>query len=129
MDNHITHGPAGSLSRAMAAIGLAILALGVLFAWWMVVRADRGMRVDLLRQAQLVAPAIGLAQVQALAGTAADLEKPEYRQITEQITTACAANPRYRWLYLMGRRAPGNIFFFLDSEPAGAPDHAPPACG
>ncbi|MEI8241931.1 MAG: CHASE domain-containing protein [bacterium] len=126
MDNHITHGPAGSLSRAMAAIGLAILALGVLFAWWMVVRADRGMRVDLLRQAQLVAPAIGLAQVQALAGTAADLEKPEYRQITEQITTACAANPRYRWLYLMGRRAPGNIFFFLDSEPAGAPDHAPP---
>ncbi|MEI8078873.1 MAG: PAS domain S-box protein, partial [bacterium] len=103
-------------------------------------RADRELRSELLQQTLQVTAAVRVAQVKALTGTTADLNQPDYQQLTAQLQAICAANPNWRWLYLMGRRlapqavagqpphtsAAAAIFFYLDSEPAKSKDHAPP---
>ena len=89
-------------------------------------RADRQLRADLLLQARLVAQAVDLDVVQTLAGTAADLDAPGYWQIKKQLASIVQANPKCKWFYLMGRKADGAIFFFVDSEAPDAEDPSPP---
>lgn len=110
------------------AVGLlaVILVVGTLFVGWIGARADREMRADLLRQAQMVAKTVNIAEVQTLSGKAADLNQPGYQRITEQVRAVCSVNAGWRWIYLMGRRSDGAVFFYLDSEPASSKDHAPP---
>jgi len=92
----------------------------------MAARADRGMRADLQQQAQLVAQAVNVQNVQALSGTKGDLDNPAYLRLKDQLAAVRAANPQCRIVYLMGRKADGTIFFFADSEPAGSQDCSPP---
>jgi PAS domain S-box-containing protein len=125
-DKETTRFPEGKKPRLLAAALLAILAAGALFAWWTTARADREMRADLLLQARLVAQAVNIDRVKALSGTKADLDSPDYRRLKEQFSAVRSANPQCRFLYLMGRKADGTVFFFLDSEPADSKDNSPP---
>ncbi|MCL4190653.1 MAG: PAS domain S-box protein, partial [Thermoguttaceae bacterium] len=84
------------------------------------------MRQDLLGQARLVAGAVNIEHVRALSGTEADLASPRYLRLKQQFAAVCAANPKCRFIYLMGRRADGTVFFFADSEPAGSEYESPP---
>ncbi len=104
----------------------AVLIAGALFAWWMAARADRELRAGLLRQTRLVAQAVELAPVQALTGTPADLAAPAYRRLKRQLSLVRPASQKCRFVYLLGRRADGAVFFFVDSEPAGSQDYSPP---
>jgi signal transduction histidine kinase/DNA-binding response OmpR family regulator/HPt (histidine-containing phosphotransfer) domain-containing protein len=109
-----------------AALLLAMLTLGALFTGWMVVRADREMRTDLLQRLRVAVQAVNVEQIQALTGTPADLESPDYRQIKDQLAAICSASPQCRFVYLMGRKADGTVFFYVDSEPAGSESYSPP---
>ncbi len=102
-----------------------VFVASVFFAWWLTVRTDRGMREDLLQQARLVAGAVNIEHVRALTGTEADLDSPDYLRLKEQFGAVSAANPKCRFVYLMGRRADGTVFFYADSEPAGSEDESP----
>ena len=104
----------------------AIFAAGVIFSWWMTLRADREMRADLLAQTRLVAQAINVEHIQSLTGTEADLVSPHYQRIKEQLAAMRSANPQCRFAYLLGRKADGTLFFFVDSEPADSKDVSPP---
>jgi len=94
--------------------------------WWLTVRADRQMRGQLLDQTRLVAAAVDLRQVLALSGTASEVGSPEYQRLKAQLTAVAAANPKCRFVYLMGRNADGVLFFFADSEPMESEDYLPP---
>jgi hypothetical protein len=109
-----------------AALLLTIFAAGVLFVWWMAVQADRDMRSELLRQTRLVAQPVNVQRVMSLLGTEADMDSPGYRRIKEQLVAVRLANSQYRFLYIMGRRSDGTVFFFADSELAGSEDYLPP---
>ena len=104
---------------------LVILTGGPLLTWWTVDRADRQMREDLLAQARLVAEAVNSDQIQALTGTEADLASPVYLRLKEQLACAKAAHGRCRFIYIMGRRDDGAVFFFVDNEPVGSEDESP----
>lgn len=104
---------------------IVILTTGVLFAWWTAARADRVMRANLLQQARLVAHAVNIVRVQALTGTKADLTSPDYLKLKEQFTAVRSVTPQCRFVYLMGRKTDGTVFFFVDSEPAGSEDESP----
>ena len=108
------------------ALFMAILAVWALFAGWTVQRADREIRADLLIQTRMVVQLINFERVKALAGTADDLDSAHYRRIKEQLTAVRLANPQCRFLYLMGRKFDGTIFFFVDSERADSKDYSPP---
>ena len=105
---------------------VSILAGGSYFAWRTVVRTDREMRADLLHQTQLLAQTLDAKRVRTLTGTEADLEKPEYLRIKEQFATARAANPLCRFLYLMGCKPDGTLFYLVDNEEPDSEDYSPP---
>lgn len=105
---------------------LIIFVGGIFFAWLTVFRADHGERESLLQQAHLVAQAISVERIKTFLGTAADLENPSYLRLKEQIAAIRSANPLCRFIYLMGRKTDGTVFFFVDSEPVTSQDYSPP---
>lgn len=118
--------PEGKNLRLLALL-LAILITGTLFTRWTVFQTDRGMRRSLLQQTQLVGQSISIEDhLKALSGTEADLDNLHYLRLKEQLTAVRSSDPLCRFVYLMGRKADGTIFFFVDSEPAGSKDYSPP---
>jgi hypothetical protein len=109
-----------------AASGLALLAVGCLFISWTGHRMDKQMRGDIFLQAQMVAQAIDIENVVALSGTEADLRSSDYRRLKEQLTLIRQVAPKCRFIYLMGQRPDGKIFFFVDSESSDSADYSPP---
>ena len=107
-------------------VTLLLLVVGGLFVARMVGRADRQLRADWLLQARAVTQAVNLDQVRALTGSAADLARPDCQRLKEQLAAIRVTLPKCRFLYLLGRKPDGNIFFFLDSELEHSKDYSPP---
>ena len=107
-------------------IQLLCLAATGLFGAGMLVYTDHVMRAALLRQVQVVAQTVDPARLQALHASSADLASPEYRQLKDHLAAAHLAIPRCRFVYLLGRKPEGALFFFADSEPADSKDCSPP---
>lgn len=127
MTNHQTTRFHGMKTTSLtAALLLAILVAAAFFAWWTIAGAYREMRADLLQQTRLVGQALNIEHVQSLSGTKADLDSPDYLRLKAQLAAIRSANPQCRFVYLMGRKADGVVFFFVDSEPAGSKDYSPP---
>ena len=114
------------IPRLAAVLLLALSLAVVVFSWWTVLRAARDIRAELLQQTRLVAQAMNLEHLQALAGTEEDLASPHYQRIKEQLAAVRSANPLCRFAYLLGRKADGTLYFFVDSEPATSKDYSPP---
>ena len=110
----------------MMALILLTAIIGVGLTWVMVLQADGEMRASLLQKAKLVAQAVNIENIQALSGTEADLHNSRYLRLKEQLAAVCSANPQYRFVYLLGRRPDGTLFFFVDSEPVDSKDYSPP---
>jgi PAS domain S-box-containing protein len=87
---------------------------------------DTRLRADLQQRAELVARAINPARIEALTGSAVDLQSPDYRRLKKQLTEVRAADPRYRFLYVLRARADGEIQIAVDSEPEASADYSPP---
>jgi PAS domain S-box-containing protein len=107
-------------------LSLAALAIGALLAWWIVSRADTGMRTDLLQETKLIAQALNLDRIKALSGSVTDLKKPEYLRIRDQLNIACSAMTRCSSVYVTGRKSDGTVFFFVDSRPNDQQNHFSP---
>lgn len=95
-------------------------------AWWTYNQTDLRMRDDLLQQAGIVAQSIRLTRVMALNGAESDLSDHNYLRLKSQLMHLRHANPRCRFLYILGRHEDGTIFFHVDSEPEGSKDESPP---
>lgn len=108
------------------ASGLALLAAGGMFISWTAHRVDRQMRDEIFLQAKMTARAVDIRNVIALSGTEADLTSRDYRRLKEQLTMIRQVAPKCRFIYLMGRRPDGRIFFFVDSESPESADYSPP---
>jgi len=111
--------------RRLVAIVAALAAISF-FAWWTAKRADLQMRADLLQQAKLVSVAADMEYVAALSGTEKDMDAPGFSQLKDQLTRARKVNPKCRFLYLLGQKQDGTVFFFLDTEPADSENYSPP---
>ncbi|HEX73316.1 MAG TPA: hypothetical protein ENN65_08390, partial [Candidatus Hydrogenedentes bacterium] len=117
---------AGRSKVWLTAVFLALVGLSAAYLWWTAQQLDRRMRDGLLQQAQLIAAAINWDRLDALSGTEADLGAPEYEQLKAQLAQTRSIIPKCRFLYLMGQNDGGEIFFYVDSEPAGSEDESPP---
>jgi signal transduction histidine kinase len=107
------------------AVVVALAAVSV-FAWWTAKRADLQMRAELLLQAKLVAVLIDTEYVGILSGTEADTAAPGFARLRERLARARKVNPECRYLYLLGQKRDGTVFFSLDSEPADSVNYSPP---
>ncbi|MBB1127316.1 cache domain-containing protein, partial [Thiospirillum jenense] len=97
----------------------------IILAWWTLFYTDRELRDDLSRRIQFAAQAIDIKKVARLSGSAADLTRPEYLKLKEQLATLCDTDPSCQFLYLIGRHPDGQVFFFADSAANGAANESP----
>lgn len=109
-----------------ATLVLVILASGLfstLFTWNL---TTHKLSEDALEQARLVAQSIDIKRLQSLKGNEDDLTSPDYLRIKEQLTQIRQSHRMCRFLYIMGRKKDGTVFFFLDSQPQNSEDYAYP---
>jgi signal transduction histidine kinase/FixJ family two-component response regulator len=110
----------------LAGLVLLVLTGGALLTWWTVDQTDGNMREDLISRARLVADTVDSDTIRALSGTEADIANPAYLRLKEQLMTVRASNPACRFVYLLGRKPKGEIFFFAGSAPVDSTDYSPP---
>jgi len=114
------------INRRLIILLLFVLAVGVTFMWWVAYSTDKRMRDELLVQARIAAHAISIKQIISLSGSENDLNTSAYQRIKLQLASMRNAGYKCRFLYLMGRRPDGVVFFFVDSLPEDSKDYAPP---
>jgi PAS domain S-box-containing protein len=122
--NANTHTGATRLRQA-ALLAIMLLA-GICLTGWMAWQTDRRMRDELVGRAQLLTQMVSPDQIRALTGTEADLTAPAYGQLKDQLIRARATDDKYRFLYLLGRKEDGGLFFYVDSEAQDSRDFSPP---
>ena len=105
---------------------LAILISGLLSTWFTWDLMNRRLSEDALEQARLVARSINPVRIQILKGNKADLTSPDYIRVKEQLTQIRQVHESCSFLYLMGRKIDGTIFFFVDSQPTDSKSYTPP---
>jgi PAS domain S-box-containing protein len=107
---------------AIACLGL----VGLLLTWWIVMRTDHQMRLDLLQQSKLVAQALNVERITALSGIKDDRDTPHYRRLRDQLNAVRAATPSCRSLSLLGRHSNGTVFVFVAAQGGELADAVPP---
>lgn len=113
-------------SLALPVTILVILSAGIILSVWTARLDDKRMRDELSIRAGLVKGAIDVNIISSLSGSEADLDLPGYRHLKDQLISARLADPQCHFLYLMGMRSDGTVFFFADSEKEGSSDYSPP---
>jgi PAS domain S-box-containing protein len=114
------------LNRWLVVAILIILVVGTAASFWTARLEDQRMREQLLTQTRLAEVGINAGQVKALTGSESDLISPDYLTLKHQMADLRAVDPEIRFTYLIGRRADGSNFFFVDSEPPESEDYSPP---
>jgi PAS domain S-box-containing protein len=103
-----------------------IILTGSVLTWWTANRADRQLRADLLQQAVLASRAVSFDQLAVLTAAGSIGESADYRVLKEQLTRINRVSVRSRFVYLLGRRPDGTVYFIADSELPGSKDYSPP---
>lgn len=124
-------------TRNMVSTVLTFLALlcTAAITSWNVKRVDKRMREVLMLQTTLVAESLDQESLASLTGTEADVTKPEYLRLKEQLRLARLSTPNIRFIYLMGGKGSligssktnlsEKLVFLLDDRPVGDKDESP----
>ncbi len=114
-------------SRFVAIIlASVILPFGCLFTWTEWRSAARALRDTMMSEALMLAASLDSDKVANLTGTARDLSSADYRGLRERLINIRNANPKYRYLYLMGKREGQLPFFYMGTAPEDSEDYSPP---
>ncbi len=89
------------------------------------INRDSELRTNLISRTKLASASIDPDKLKSLKGELSDLKTGDYQYLKEKIISVRAMESDIRFIYLLGLRN-GNIFFFMDSEPASSPDYSPP---
>lgn len=81
---------------------------------------------SLVARSEAFALRIPTADLLALSGSADDLQNPAYKRLKVLMTDIRAQNSDLRFVYLVGKRADGGLFFYGDSEDPSSVDYSPP---
>ena len=111
----------------VALLVLVVVALGVGLTLVTLRLTDRQIREDLLTHAQLIARCVSTEDLRTLTGRPEDESLPGYARLKARMASVRAADPSLRFLYLVGQSPSRALFFYVDSDPAGSPDEAPPS--
>ncbi|MFH2047231.1 MAG: PAS domain S-box protein [Pseudomonadota bacterium] len=114
------------INRKLLFLLLLVSLIGITAMWWVAHSTDRYLRQDLLIHARIAANAINIRDIIPLSGSERDLNTTAYKHIKSQLASMRNAVGKCRFLYLMGRRSDGVVFFYADSLPVDSKDYAPP---
>jgi PAS domain S-box-containing protein len=115
-----------NLKRWLIIAVIVIVVSGLALTLWTVQQEDNLQRSDLLTKTHLLQADISTAYVKGLTGSDSDIGSPYYQILKNQLIETRSEDPEIRFLYLMGQRSDGTVFFYVDSEPPESPDYSPP---
>lgn len=115
-----------NLNKWLVIAIILILTSGIVLTLWTVQREENLLRADLITKTRLLQGSISDDQVKSLTGTHMDLVSPEYQRLKAQLMKIQSTDPLIRFIYLMGQRPDGTVFFFVDSEPIASDDFSAP---
>ncbi len=115
-----------SLSLVKLIIFVLLVFVTIVLTWTVVIDIDKRARENLLVQARFIAHSINLKDLIKLSGKKTDTNLPNYLEIKEQLKKIRLSNKKCRFLYLLGQRTNGQIFFFVDSQIKNSTDYAEP---
>ena len=115
-----------NLNRWLIIAIIIILTSGLVLTLWTVQRQENIQRSDLITKTRLMQGTISIEQLKSLTGTETDLVSPDYQFIKNQMMKFQSADPLIRFIYMMGQRPDGTVFFFIDSEPVESENYSSP---
>ena len=95
------------------------------FAWIMAFMSEREMKDNLLLQTEIGARSINIEHFKNLTGTPKDLGTTDYLRLKEQFASILTVNKKLRFVYLMGLKENGQLFFYADDRPVGDVEESP----
>lgn len=108
------------------AISTATILVGCISAYIAYMRVDENQKAHIIDRANTIAQTISIPELSALNGSEADLTKPAYEHLKNTLTDVRNVNSDIRFIYLIGQNENGELFFYVDSEPAESEDYSPP---
>ena len=106
---------------------LFLISLAVFLVLKISDQADKQMRLDLIETTKRINKAIDPSTIKNLRGNQSDLSKPDYQKLKTQLEFSIQLNPRYRYIYIMGRKSNDVLFFYMDTgQPENRADEAFP---
>lgn len=90
-------------------------------------QTDQQMRTDLLRQTTRVVQTLNIDTIKSFTGIPADQDRPIHQQLTRQLAAMRASFTNCRFIYLMGRRHDGTVFYFSEVQDDSVED-SPASC-
>ncbi len=96
---------------------IILLALS-LFSWFVIQHANKQLRKYFIREIDTIASTIDFSQVKNLTGTKADFDTSAYRSLKKQFYYVEKAYKKSEYIYLIGRKTNGKLFFFIDNFPS-----------
>lgn len=88
--------------------------------------AEEDLTRTLLYQGKMLVESLDQERFLLLTATAADEQSPYYHELRNMLIRMRAANPTYRYIYLMGRKGDGPPFFYMGTAPSGTDEYSPP---
>ncbi len=105
---------------------LLLVALGLASSAYVYSQVDRSGRAHILERVGTIAEAVPVADLAELSATEADTGLASYQELKSLLTRIRGVNGDVRFVYLIGRDADGELFFYLDSENPSSEDYSPP---
>ena len=103
-----------------------VLSLLVIFSWIVANQTEKEMRDNLYTQTVLSAKSVNVNVLKKLTGTARDINLAEYKELKTQFANMLTADSDLHFIYLMGVKPNGKVFFYVDDKPDGTKECSPP---
>lgn len=103
-----------------------ILTSMFLFSWFAIKHAEKDKRSELLAQTVFGANSLDIKQIKNLTATSADLQSQDYQSLKRQFSNMLKTDEDFHFIYLMGVKPNGKVFFYVDDKPDGTKEYSPP---
>ena len=114
------------ITRHALIITIFLILAGVIVSWVTAYRTNLTMRRDVLKQLEMVAPAINIARIKSLSGSENDLKNPDYLRLKQLLSEVKEVDEKTRFIYLMRMEPDGRVIFLVDNEPPDSEDYSAP---
>lgn len=103
-----------------------ILLLGVAASWYAHAQMDALGRAHIREHTATIAVAVPVEQLVQLSGTSEDVHTDAYKTLAAFLARMQQATTDARFVYLIGERPDGTLFFYADSESPDSEEYSPP---
>lgn len=114
------------LAPVLLILTIVVGIVGLLSSFFVYYKYQNTSYESLMRRASTMAQLLPVEQITSLTATEGDLENPSYMYLKNLAIRAREVNSDLRFVYLMGIRPDGEMFFFLDSEDPSSEDYSYP---